>query len=452
MNTEQRDKLTSWESGGSMVVRIGIADVDGVIRGKTVSMEKFKSILEDGFGFCNVVFGWDSADKVYDKSLYTGWDFGYPDSMVKIDLATVREIPWLDRMPFILGDFSGDVQVGDLCPRTLLKKCVKKAESMGFTAMFGAEYEWFNFEETPNSLAEKGGINPKPMTSGNFGYSILRSSLKSSYFKALIDGLTQFGIPIEGIHTETGDGVYEAAIKYSTALEAADRACLFKTSVKEIAYQHGVMASFMAKWSASLPGSGGHLHQSLSDDSGRNLFYDAEDKNSLSQLGRQYLAGMLHCLPHILPMFAPTVNSYKRFVSGSWAAVSADWGIDNRTTAIRLIPGGPKSTRIEMRVPGADANPYLAVAACLASGLYGIEHKLELNLPPISGNAYLASNKTPLDSNLLEATHSMEQSALSTELFGERFTKHFIHTRKWEWQQFEKSVTDWELKRYFEII
>ncbi|MDZ7693596.1 MAG: hypothetical protein U5K69_21170 [Balneolaceae bacterium] len=286
-----------------------------------------------------------------------------------------------------------------------------------------------------------------------FGYSVLRSSQNRSYFDAIYDQLRAFKIPIEGIHTETGDGVYEASIDYTDVLEAADRASLFKTGVKEIAYQFEILATFMAKWSTDFPGCSGHIHQSLWDeDQQQNLFLDADAGHQISDLLRHYIAGQLHCLPYILPMYAPTINSYKRFVEGSWASTSVSWGVENRTTALRVINHNKNGMRLETRVPGADANPYLSMAASLASGLYGIENELELKIPQTSGNEYDNKQTQQLPTTLEQAVRAMKSSDLAIELFGETFTEHFIKTREWECRQYSKAVTDWELKRYFEII
>ena len=215
-----------------------------------------------------------------------------------------------------------------------------------------------------------------------FGYSILRSSLENPYFTDLFDLLKKFNVPLEGLHTETGPGTYEAAITYSEIIEAADRAVLFKTAVKEIAYRHGCMATFMAKINENLPGCGGHVHQSLWDKNGKkNLFYDEKDSMKMSGLMKNYIAGQLYCLPHILPMFAPVINSYKRLVEGAWAPTTLTWGTDNRTVALRVLANNSKSCRLETRVIGSDVNPYLAMAASLASGLYGIKNKLKLKQP-----------------------------------------------------------------------
>ena len=269
----------------------------------------------------------------------------------------------------------------------------------------------------------------------------------------LFDLLCKFGIPIEGLHTETGPGVYEAAIKYAPVLQAADQAVLFKTAVKEIAYKHGVMATFMAKITETLPGCSGHVHQSLWDkDSKDNLFYDEKDPHKMSELMKSYIAGQLHCLPQILPMIAPTINSYKRLVEGAWAPTTLTWGIDNRTVALRALPCNAKATRLETRVVGSDTNPYLALAACLAAGLYGVKNKMKLEKEATEGNGYRDLSNGVLPANLYEATQKMKQSTVAKELFGDQFVEHFTLTREWEWKQYAKVVTDWELKRYFEII
>ena len=437
-------------------VKLAITDIDGILRGKLMHKDKFLSAMKSGFGFCNVVFGWDMADTSYEDAgiNITGWHTGYPDSPARIDITTLRKVPWDQDIPFMLADFS-DEENNDFyaCPRTLLKQVIKKSEHMGFTPYFSQEFEWFNFEETPGSLEEKRFQDLKPMTPGMFGYSILRSSLKSDFFNDLFDLMEKFDVPLEGLHTETGPGVYEAAIKYDTILNAADKAVLFKTGVKEIANKHGLIASFMAKWNPELPGCSGHVHQSLWDVKGsKNLFHSDEDASQMSNLMRSYIAGQLKCMPEILPMFAPNINSYKRLVEGAWAPTTLTWAVDNRTTALRAIVGNAKSARLETRVVGSDTNPYLAMAASLASGLYGIENKLELKIPETVGNGYRDLKNGSLPSNLWEANQLMQKSSIAKGLFDPDFVDHFCKTRDWEWKQFAKVVTDWELRRYFEII
>ncbi len=435
-------------------VKLAVTDIDGVLRGKVISFEKFVSIAETGFGFCDVVFGWDAGDVAYDNVKVTGWHTGYPDATATIDLNTFRRIPWENDMPFFLADFSG--QSGNctpVCPRTLLRNVIQAVQNAGYQAFCSQEFEWFNLEDNARQLYEGKFRDLTPMTNGMFGYSVLRASQRSAFFNDLFDLLKKFGVPLEGIHTETGPGVYEAAITYSSPLEAADRAVLFKTSVKEIGFRHGVLPTFMAKFSENLPGCSGHVHQSIwSEDGKKNLFYDKKTTNHISPLMESFIAGQLHCLPWVLPMYAPTVNSYKRLVEGAWAPTTLTWAVDNRTTALRALPGGEKSARLETRVVGSDSNPYLAMAACLATGLYGIKNKMKLKEPETIGNGYTNTANGVLPTNLWQATQAMKESDLAKQLFGDDFVAHFAATREWEWRQFSKVVTDWELKRYLEII
>ncbi len=435
-------------------VKIAYADIDGILRGKYISTEKFLQAADGGTSFCDVIYGWDANDVAYDNGKYTGWHTGYPDAPARIDLQTFRKIPWEGDLPFFLGELVDEKgQPADVCPRQLMKKIRDQATKMGFTSILSQEFEWFNFRETPQSARDKNYRGMQPLSPGMFGYSVLRSTLNNPFFEDLFSQLNKFGVPLEGLHTETGPGVLEAAIRYAEALEAADRALLFKTGVKEIGYRHGILPTFMAKISEDLPGCGGHVHQSLWDKTEKkNLFYDPKDHSSMSELMKQYIAGQLHCLPHILPLFAPTVNSYKRLVEGAWAPTTLTWAVDNRTVALRVLNNSPKSCRLETRVIGSDVNPYLSMAGALASGLYGVKKKLKLRQPATAGNGYLDFNHGKLPTTLEEATRLMKNSDIAKELLGEGFVDHFVRTREWEWRQHLKAVTDWEYRRYFEII
>jgi glutamine synthetase len=398
------------------------------------------------------VFGWDCRDNVYDNAQVTGWQHGFPDALARLDLNTHRKVPWDGGVDFFLGEFiNPDGSPYPVCPRQTLKRVLQRAEKLGFQVMTGMEYEWFNFRETPQSWAAKKGVGPETITPGMFGYSLLRANQNREFFNALMDEMLAFGVPIEGLHTETGPGVYEAAIAFSEALEQADRAILFKTGAKEIGARFGIMPSFMAKWSQQYPGCSGHVHQSLSDGK-TNLFYDARNSRKMSALFESYLAGQVACLMEFAPMFWPTINSYKRLVDGFWAPVKPTWGIDNRTASFRVIAGSPKATRLETRCPGADVNPYLAKAACIAAGLYGVEKGLKLTAPPITGTNQGAENIPRAPRTLIETTRIFSNSAIARDLLGDIFVEHFAATRDWEWRQWLDGVTDWELKRYLEII
>jgi glutamine synthetase len=433
-------------------VKVAVSDIDGVLRGKYLHKDKFFGAAESGFGFCDVVFGWDMTDTCYDNTKITGWQHGFPDALVRLDLDTYRTVPWDDHVPFVLGEFvTADGGPHPVCPRQILRRVLKRAEKLGLQAMCGMEFEWFNFAETPQSWAEKKGVDPEPITPGMFGYSLLRANHAREFFKALMEEMGAYGVPIEGLHTETGPGVYEAAIQFSAALEAADRALLFKGATKEIGARFGIMPSFMAKWHQRYPGCSGHVHQSLSDGK-NNLFFDARGRHRMSRLFESYLAGQVALLMEFAPMFWPTVNSYKRLVDGFWAPVKPTWGVDNRTASFRVIPGSPKSTRLETRCPGSDVNPYLAIAALLAAGLHGVERKLKLTAAPITGTN-IGSEGTPrAPRSLKETTAVFKTSAAARDWFGDDFVDHFAATREWEWRQWQDAVTDWERMRYFEIV
>jgi glutamine synthetase len=450
--------LQAVRASTSDYVKVAIVDIDGVLRGKYLDRDKFLAAATgDGFGFCDVVFGWDSADECYDTVSYTGWPSGYPDGAVRVDLATHRRIPWESDRDFFLCDFTGSGATYDVCPRRVLKAHVERATALGYTPTFAFELEWFNFRETPASVHDKGHRDLTPMTPGMFGYSILRQAHNQDYLDALLRELRAFGVPLEGLHTETGPGVLEAAIRYSGAVEAADRAVLCKSSIKEIAHRFGILPTFMARWSTGLPGCSGHTHQSLWDaECGTNLFA-GDDPHGMSATFRSYLAGILDLLPECMALLAPTVNSYKRLVDGFWAPTTPSWGVDNRTVAARVITGSgaapvsPGGTRLELRVPGSDVNPYLAAAFSLAAGLDGIERGLELG-PPTVGSAYAEATAARLPRTLAEATDALAASSGARRLFGDGFIDHVCATREWEWRRFRDAVTDWELRRYLEII
>jgi glutamine synthetase len=432
-------------------VEVGGFDVDGVLRGKYISLDKFWSGADAGLGFCDVIFGWDSSDGLYDNVQLTGWHTGYPDGVARIDLATFRVLPWEPDTAFFLVDFlNKDGSPLAISPRQVLRRVIERAASMGYIANAAIEYEYFFFAEDPQSIRQKHYRDLVPLTPGMFGYSVLRASVHSDLAHTILDAMRAMGIEIEGFHTETGPGVYETAIRYSEALNAADQAALFKTGVKILAQKHALVATFMAKWNSNLPGCSGHIHQSLADaQTGKNLFHSPQGEREMSGLMRHYMAGQLALMREFTAMYLPTVNSYKRTVPGTWAPTNVTWGIDNRTTAVRAIPACSKATRVELRLPGADSNPYLALAASLAAGLYGIENKLELGAPTV--NAY-ASKAPGLPRTLEKAAALFRASGAAREYFGADFVEHYAATRRWEVREFRRAVTDWELARYFEII
>ncbi|MEZ4448341.1 MAG: glutamine synthetase [Nannocystaceae bacterium] len=456
MTSDDRAKLlhglpAQLDAHGIRYPKLAVTDIDGILRGKTLCRDKFLSAAAGGLGFCDVVMGWDSDDQLYDNTAVSGWHTGYRDAPVELDLTTMRPLPFDDGAALWLGSFVG--AYADACPRTLLHRVAARARAMGFEPWCAAEYEFFVFRETPESARAKGYRGLQPFTPGMFGYSMLRGGVHADLHRELIDTFSAMGIEIEGLHTETGPGVLEAALRYDRAERAADNAALFKTYTKVLAQRRGLMATFMAKWSAALPGQSGHIHVSLTRD-GKNAFHDKGAPHTMSATMRHFIAGQVALLPELLAMTCATVNAYRRLVPGMWAPLCANWGVENRTTAIRVIPG-EKSQRSEYRIGPADANPYLAMAAALASGLHGIEHQMELP-PAIEGSAYAlqAEGKAgaPLPRDLGDAAARFKASKAARALFGDVFVDHFAATREWEMRQFQRHVADWDLQRYFEII
>jgi glutamine synthetase len=432
-------------------VKIGVFDIDGILRGKYLSRDKFLSALDRNLGFCDVILGWDSNDQLYDNTKFTGWHTAYPDATVRILPDTRREIPFEPKTALFLGEFSGRAE--SICPRGTLRRVLERAASMRYQVSAAAEFEFFMFQETPESVREKGYRQLKTMTPGSFGYSVLRSSVHSDLNQELLDLGQIMRYPIEGLHTETGPGVFEAALTYCDALEAADRAALFKTFAKVLAQRRGLMATFMAKWSNSVPGQSGHLHISLRKPDGESAFHDGSKAHEMSDAMRWFVGGQQALMPEFLAMVACTVNSYSRLVPGFWAPTSATWGVENRTTALRVIRGGPTSQRVEYRIAAADINPYIALAAAIGSGLWGIENRIEPDAP-IEGNAYDREHpqQRRLPATLDEAAERLAASKPARALFGDAFVEHYAATRAWEEREFRKAITDWELARYFEII
>jgi glutamine synthetase len=434
-------------------VKVGLHDVDGILRGKYLHVDKLFSALDGGFGFCDVVLGWDSNDQLYDNVTYTGWHTAYPDAPARIVPESCRELPTEPGGLFFLCEF-GD-RAAELCPRGTLKRVLERARRAGFEVRCGFEYEFFVFAETPQSIRDKGYRNLKPISPGFFGYSVLRNSVYAEWYREVLDFCERMDFGIEGLHTETGAGVLEAALRVSDGLAAADKAALFKTFIKVLAQRRQWIITFMAKWSKDWPGCGGHIHVSLwrAGDKPEPVFHDAAAPHRMSATMRQFVAGQQALMPELLAMIAPTVNSYRRLIPGFWAPTSATWGVENRTTALRVIPGSAKSTRVEYRVAAADANPYLALAAAVGAGLWGIENKLDPG-SPVQGNSYALIHPAERDlpRTLMEAAGRLKASTAARSLFGDAFVEHYAASREWEEREFRKHISDWELDRYFEII
>ena len=430
-------------------VQIGLTDLNGVLRGKCMSVSKFMHALESGMGFCDVVVATDIDDQLCDGLSTTGWQTGYPDAAIRLLPETLRMHPGMPDTLFVLTQF--DKRDNTLCPRSLLQKVVERASNMGFAVVGSLEFEFTVFAETIAQMHTKQFRHLQTMTPGNCGYSVLRGAAYSDFYYGLLDLCETMDMSLEGLHTEIGPGVLEAAIAYDDVLRAGDKAILFKTFTKVFAQQRNCLATFMAKWDIAHQGQSGHTHLSLRDKHDASVFYDASKPNNMSDVMRHFLAGQQQCMPELLAMVAPTINSYARLVPGFWAPTQATWGLDNRTCALRVIAGSERGQRIEYRVPGADVNPYLALAVALASGLYGIENQLEPT-SPISGNAYDVDlcAKLKLPTNLYDASQRLRQSDMARQYFGDQFIDDYATTREHEARVYAKQVTDWQLARYIE--
>lgn len=458
MQKEVQEIIDQIRNRNAKRVKIAITDIDGIMRGKYISLTKFESILQTTGSFCDCVFGWDVADTLYENDVqFTGWQTAYPDAFFKLDLSTQR---WLEdeNIPFFIGEFVANDKKSEhpICPRNVLKRVLKKAHNMGLNFNLAFEYEFFVFNETPQSVREKNYKNLTPITPGMFGYSVLRTSTFSDIFNEFMDYCESMDMPIEGLHCETGPGVWEAALEYDKALASADKASLFKTFAKVFFQKRELMATFMARWSLDFPGQSGHIHISAQcTKTGKNIFYDQAAEHQMSELMEHFIAGMSSYMKPFLALTTPTINSYTRLVKGFWAPTAATWGVENRTCALRAITGSENAQRVEYRVGAADANPYLAAAAVIGAGLSGIEEKLKLK-KPVVGNAYDIQDELPkemqLPSSLKESVQNLKESQKAPSIFGKDFVEHFVKTREWEVSEYEKAITDWQLSRYFEII
>ncbi|KAF2190438.1 glutamine synthetase/guanido kinase [Zopfia rhizophila CBS 207.26] len=464
-------------------IKVAGVDVDGMLRGKLMAKEKFLSIAREGFGFCSVIFGWDMHDQTYFKELkISNKENGYRDLIAIPDLSSFRRIPWENNIPFFLVSFYDPDTKSSLsvCPRSLLKRTVDKLAENGLGAMAGAEYEFYQFrapqthdgpERNSSSTAAFLRDNPAhslpSLTEGMFGYSLTRPVHNQEYFYGIFNTCMKFNCGIEGWHTESGPGVFEAALQFSEITEMADKAALFKLVVKSLGSKFGITPCFMAKPREGLPGNSGHMHVSIVDKEGKNQFYrekeDTEHKwqdvRWLSDLGRHFLAGLIDGLPDIMPILAPNVNSYKRLVENFWAPVTVSWGLEHRAASIRLISpptSSPKGTRFEVRVPGADTNPHFVLTAILALGWRGISKKMEIGIPPLGKGEDVGGESDQgvrLAKSLKEATERfMAKDSVAREVFGDEFVDHFGGTRQHEIRLWDEAVTDWEVRRYIETV
>ncbi len=438
------------QSGDIDTVIVCFPDMQGRLVGKRVTGRFFLEEVASGMHVCDYLLTVDLDNEPVPGYRAASWDTGYGDFLVRPDLGTLRVEPWLEGTAIVIGDCV-DEDGKDLphAPRSILRRQVARLWERGWVARMGSELELYVVGESFDAARRKGYRDLEMPGWYIEDYHIFQGTKEEPLVGAIRRGLEGAGIPVEFSKGEWGPGQQEINLRFAEALEMADRHVLYKNAAKEIAWQQGRAVTFMAKWDERLAGSSFHLHSSLWDgDREVPLFADPNDPEGMSGLFRRWLAGQLACAREMTWFFAPYVNSYKRFQAGSFAPTRAVWARDNRTAGFRVLTGGA-ATRVECRIPGADANPYLAFAATIAAGLHGIDAGLELE-PPVAGDAYSTPGLREVPKTLREALAELEGSEVLRAAFGDDVIEHYLHTGRWEQAELDRRVTDWELVRYFE--
>ncbi len=440
------------DKGEIDTVIIAFPDMQGRLIGKRMQVEYFLSTAHEETHGCDYLLANDIDMEPVPGYAAANWEKGYGDFVMKSDMATLRRLPWLPGTALVIADIVDHHHHADVphSPRAILKKQIARLKAEKMSAFFASELEFYLFDETYDSAADKRYHDLK--TAGRYieDYHILQTTKEETVMRAIRNGLHDAGIPVENSKGEWGPGQEEINVRYADALSMADRHVILKNGIKEIALLNGKAVTFMAKWRYDLAGSSSHIHNSLWDLAGKTpLFADEKAEHGMSDLMRHYIAGQLAHAREITWFLAPYINSYKRFQAGTFAPTKAIWSVDNRTAGFRLCGPHTKSLRIECRIGGSDLNPYLAFAALIAAGLAGIEEKLELEAPYV-GDAYLGKRLREVPKTLREATTLMAKSKMLRAAFGDDVIDHYVHTAEWEQYEYDRRVTDWELMRGFE--
>lgn len=427
-------------------------DMQGRLIGKRFQAEYFLDGAHEETHGCDYLLANDIDMEPVPGYAAANWEKGYGDFVMKPDLATLRRIPWLPATALVLCDVVDHHHHDPIphSPRGMLRNQVARLAAMGMSAYLASELEFYLFDETYESVEAKGWRDLK--TTGTYiqDYHVFQTTKEEEVMRAIRKGLQAAGIPVENSKGEWGPGQEEINVRYADALTMADWHVILKNACKEIALSFGKAITFMSKWRYDLAGSSSHIHASLWDAAGKTpLFLDPKGEHGMSPLMRHFVAGQLAYAREITWFLAPYINSYKRFQAGTFAPTKAIWSLDNRTAGFRLCGAESKAIRIECRMGGADLNPYLAFAALLAAGLAGVEQKLELEGAYV-GDAYQGKALREVPKTLREATDLMDGSKMLRDAFGDNVIDHYLHTAKWEQFEYDRRITDWELKRGFE--
>ena len=442
------------QSGAIDTVLVVFPDLQGRFMGKRVRSEFFLDELTRNGGSveaCNYLLAVDVDMNVLEGFRFANWEQGYGDFVCRPDLSTLCELAWLNHTALVIGDlFDHDGNPIEVAPRTILNTQRDRAEALGYEIKAGTELEFFLFEESMEQAWKQRFVGLTPSSNYVIDYHILHTSKDEWLIRKIRNDMAAAGLPVEFSKGEAGHGQHELNLRYDEALTMADNHAIYKNGAKEIAALAGRALTFMAKYNFDEVGSSCHIHSSVwSTESQRSLMADEDKPGELSQLFRWWLGGLLATARDFSLCWAPFVNSYKRYQPGSWAPTAVGWGTDNRTLGFRVVGTG-QGMRVESRIPGADANPYIALAATIAGGLHGIEHRIEPP-PAFLGNGY-DSELERIPHTLVDAISAFEHSEIAREAFGEEVHFHLLHMAKQEWAEFNRAVTDWELHRNFERL
>ena len=452
LSVERLRELVAQEQVETVIV--GFTDHYGRLCGKRYDAEMFvEDTITQGTHGCDYLLTTDMEMEPVPGYTFANWELGYGDFHLVPDMSTLRLASWLDKTALVFCDVKNGKthELISVAPRTILRKQLETAKTLGFECFAASELEYYIFNNTYREAHQQDYANLEPAGWYLEDYHILQGTRTEGFNAAARRHLKNSGVPVENSKGEWGLGQHELNVRYAEALEMADRHIVYKQCLKEIAEAQGLSVTFMAKFAADRAGSSCHIHLSLWRD-GKNAFPGDNEFGPVkcSDIFKYFLGGWIAHVPDVMPFYAPTVNSYKRYVDGSWAPTRLAWSYDNRTGGFRVV-GNDQSLRIECRIPGADANPYLAFAASLASGLNGIANKIE---PPecFVGDIYAAQHLPRVPYTLAEATEKFAKSEFSKQAFGVDVVEHYTHFFKTEQRAFDSAVTDWERKRYFERI
>ena len=449
------DELKALTDKGEIdTVLVCFTDLQGRLIGKRFTGRFFCDGAYEETHACNYLLALDIDMEPVPGYKAASWAKGYGDFVLKPDLSTLRRIPWLEGTALCLTDVQDHHTHEDVphSPRAIMRRQVDRLAAMNLKAYAASELEFFLFDESYEAIADKHYKNAK--TAGRYieDYHILQTTKEEPFMRAIRNGLMGAGIPVENSKGEWGPGQEEINVRYSDVLDMADRHVIMKNGIKEIAHLQGKAVTFMAKWDYGLAGNSSHIHMSLWSKDGQPLFFDAKAEHGMSPTMKQFMAGQLKYSRDITYFLAPYINSYKRFMVGTFAPTRSIWSFDNRTAGFRLCGADTKAIRVECRIGGADLNPYLAYAALLAAGMRGIEEKLELE-PVFSGDAYSAAARVGLreiPKTLREAIGCLKGSEMLKAALGADVIEHYVHTAEWEQFEYDRRITDWELRRGFE--